>query len=132
MLEWYRLYSVNLGVSQYLSSSTLSVPYGMGEQPDKRRGEHAAPGGGIRVRKEHETRGRRVQRQAAGDAGDVRPGIGVREPLEEEGLVVFEHRELGVFAHDGLDLLHMREGGLAQSLHARAAERELPEPRSEA
>lgn len=38
MLEWYRLYSVNLGVSQYLSSSTLSVPYGMGEQPDKRRG----------------------------------------------------------------------------------------------
>ena len=38
VLDWYRLYSGNLGVPKYRSSSTLGVPYGMGEDPDKRRG----------------------------------------------------------------------------------------------
>jgi len=38
ILDWYRLYSGNLGKPNYISSSTLTVPYGMGEEPDKRRG----------------------------------------------------------------------------------------------
>ena len=38
ILDWYRLFSQNLGKPQYLSSSTLPVPYGIGEEPDKRRG----------------------------------------------------------------------------------------------
>lgn len=38
VLDWYRTYSSNLGVSRYIYSSTLSVPYGWAETADKRRG----------------------------------------------------------------------------------------------
>ena len=38
VLDWYRLYSENLGLSRYRQSSTLRVPYGWGDEPDKRRG----------------------------------------------------------------------------------------------
>ena len=37
-LDWYRIFSLNLGRTKYLERSTLAVPYGMGEEPDKRRG----------------------------------------------------------------------------------------------
>jgi len=37
-LDWYRRYSGNLGLPRYERSSTLTVPYGVGEAPDKRRG----------------------------------------------------------------------------------------------
>ena len=38
VLDWYRIYSSNLGTSQYRYASELLVPYGMGEATDKRRG----------------------------------------------------------------------------------------------
>ena len=38
VLDWYRLYSGNLGVPRYRYQSTLAVPLGLGEAPDKRRG----------------------------------------------------------------------------------------------
>jgi len=38
VLDWYRLFSGNLGLAKFRSKSTLTVPYGMGEAPDKRRG----------------------------------------------------------------------------------------------
>jgi hypothetical protein len=38
VLDWYRLFSGNLGRANYLSSSTLPVPFGLGDEPDKRRG----------------------------------------------------------------------------------------------
>lgn len=38
VVDWYRLFSGNLGQPKYISSSTLRVPYGVGELPDKRRG----------------------------------------------------------------------------------------------
>ena len=38
VLDWYRLYSTNRATPRYRSASTLKVPYGLGEEPDKRRG----------------------------------------------------------------------------------------------
>ena len=38
IVDWYRIFSSNIGIPRYKSSSTLTVPYGMGELPDKRRG----------------------------------------------------------------------------------------------
>ena len=38
VVDFYRLFSTNLGVSKYLTSSSLRIPYGWGEEPDKRRG----------------------------------------------------------------------------------------------
>ena len=38
IVDWYRIFSSNIGTPRFKSSSTLTVPYGMGELPDKRRG----------------------------------------------------------------------------------------------
>lgn len=38
VLDWYRIYSSNLGMPRYRFSSSLLVPYGMGEEADMRRG----------------------------------------------------------------------------------------------
>ena len=38
VLEWYRLFSGNLGKPKYRTNSILPVPFGIGEEPDKRRG----------------------------------------------------------------------------------------------
>jgi len=37
VLQWMRLYSGNLGNADYLYNGVLRVPYGSGEEPDKRR-----------------------------------------------------------------------------------------------
>jgi len=37
VLTWFRKFSTNLGRANFLYEATLSVPYGAGEQPDKRR-----------------------------------------------------------------------------------------------
>ena len=38
ILDWYRIFSGNLGKPRFRYASVLQVPYGMGEAPDKRRG----------------------------------------------------------------------------------------------
>ena len=38
VVDWFRIFSGNLGKARYRYASTLQVPYGMGEEPDKRRG----------------------------------------------------------------------------------------------
>lgn len=38
VVDWYRIFSGNLGKPRYSYSGTLQVPFGMGDQPDKRRG----------------------------------------------------------------------------------------------
>ena len=73
-----------------------------------------------------------MQGQSAGDAGDVRPGIRMRETLEKEGLILLEHRELRVFAHAGLNLRHEGERGLTQAQATRTPKRKLPQPHSQA
>ena len=69
-----------------------------------------------------------MQRQPARHPGVVhhRPGGG--EPLHEQHLLAVEDAELGVVADDGVQVLQVRQGRVAQGQGGRGPQRELPQP----